>query len=96
MMTAPRISYVSEAVISCRLRGIYGSLCKENYKKTCDLINEILWVVRDSSSTCDMDLSTLNMVVSCFYLTLVEIAMKRYTNAHNNIRELYYKIEYKN
>lgn len=88
------LTYVSDAVICCRLRGIYSAIKAEKYAKAVNLINDTLFVTENAEEN-DLDHEVHNKVITLFYKTLIELAMKRYSSAHNNIRELYYIISSK-
>lgn len=88
------LMYVSDAIVSCRLRGIYQAIRHQKYQKAAHLTNHTLNAL-DSAEEIDLDSETKKRVTDVFLQTLVELAMKRYNNAHNQIRDLYYSIESK-
>lgn len=87
---AIRLAYVNDQIVCCRLRGIYGAIRHENYSRAKLLVNDMLLTMR--SADIQMDNSDYRKTVDTFYHTLVDIAMKRYQGAHNNIRGLYYNL----
>jgi hypothetical protein len=87
---AIRMAYVNDRIVCCRLRGIYGAIRHENYNKAKVLVNDMLVTLR--TADIEMNDTDYNKTVDTFYHTLVEIAMKRYQGAHNNIRSLYYDL----
>lgn len=88
------LMYVSDAIISSRLRGIYKAIRHQKYSKAVLLTNHTLHDL-DTAEEIDLDDQTKKAVVETFYRTLTELAMRRYSNAHNHIRDLYYSIESK-
>lgn len=93
------IAFVDDAVIVCRLRGIYNVLNKNVYhphartyqnNKACALINE---TIRTFQSVECEDKKVVSELITVLYLTLVDIAMKRKHAAHDRVRNMFYKIE---
>jgi hypothetical protein len=90
----PSIQYASDAVIVRRLQTIAKAIGEQNRERSLALVRDTLYILRNSKEW-DMTPRALNHAIGVFYKTLVELAMHRYTSAHDQIRGLYYNIESK-
>lgn len=89
-MASPILAYMNDAIIDCRLRGIYKRLYRGDNVRAAKLIKDTLQNMRVRPF--DVDKYMYNAVYDTFYLCLIDIAMKRFDSAHNRIRDLHYTI----
>lgn len=90
----PSIEYASDAVVVRRLQTIYKAIGDQNRDRSLFLVRDTLAMLQNSQEW-DMNPRAVNDAIGVFYKTLVELAMYRYTSAHDQIRGLYYNIESK-
>ncbi len=90
----PSIEYVSDAVIVRRLQTIYKAITDQNRERSLFLVRDTLHMLQTAVES-DMTARLASLAIDMCFKTLVELAMYRYNNAHNNVRELYYNIESK-
>lgn len=88
--TAPILAYMDDAIIDCRLRGIYRRLSRGESVRAAKLIKDTLNNMR--MRPFDVDKFMYNAIYDTFYMALIDIAMKRFDSAHNRIRDLHYMI----
>jgi hypothetical protein len=89
--TTKPFGYVSDAVIDCRLRGIYHALNDKDYFKSCALINDCIRLL-DTTYEIDMDKKLVLHIYKTLYNALVELGLNRPMAAHDHIRNLHYTI----
>lgn len=89
----PFITYVSKWVIDSRLRGIYRCMQNLNYDKAEYLIQDMINIIYHAEEN-DVDKIMLNTIMCNLHMLIVELEMKRYTHAHDIIRDLHYYISY--
>lgn len=89
------ITFVSDAVITCRLKGIYrvmkrGSGILDD-RKTCTLIN---YTIREfqGADECESP-RVVAHVVKVLYVVLIDMAMKRRARAHDKLRDAFYMVD---
>jgi hypothetical protein len=86
-----RLAYVDDVLVCCRLRGIYSAMRNENYRRAKVLLNDMLANMR-RADIC-MTKHEYSTTMDAFYNALGHLAMKRYNNAHDNIRDLFYSLK---
>ena len=90
----PSIEYASDAVVVRRLQTIAKAIGDQNRERSLTLVRDTLTMLQNSKER-DMNPRDVSNAIGVFYKTLVELAMYRYTAAHDQIRGLYYNIESK-
>lgn len=91
------ISYVSNAVVSCRLKGIYSRMKREvsdlDHQRVCALINYTIREFQKSEQGEYENPELVAHVVQVLYTVLIDLAMKRRSHAHDKLRDTFYMIE---
>jgi hypothetical protein len=86
------IVYMNEAVVDCRLRGIYRQLKRNAYNKA---MNNVISIISDfRKADIDMDKNLAEHVMTELLRIRIAMAFKRYQDAHNRVRDLHYKLLY--
>ena len=85
------ITYVHDAVLDCRMRGIYSLLAKQQYKTAAHVINDTINLVRGPTPHLASPVAT--SVFNHLCKALLDIAFKRYHNAHDEIRKVHYMLD---
>ena len=88
---ATTINYFHEAVLDCRVRGIYGLLLTQRYKEATSVINDTMRSLR--GPTPHLPTPVALMAFTHLSKCLIDIAFKRYNNAHDEIRQVHYKLD---
>ena len=91
---ASQITYVSDAVLTSRLHTIYKaiSLGDAHRDRALHLVRDTLVILQNAPET-DMTPKDRNDAIGVCFKTLIELAFRRYSTAHDHIRKLFYKIE---
>jgi hypothetical protein len=85
------LAYVDDAIIDCRLRGMYNALHKGRYDKVCESAWDTLLVLQNAQEV-DMELGLTKRVMEDLCCLCVDLAMRNYDDAHERIRSLHYDI----
>jgi hypothetical protein len=87
--TSRRLAYIDTWILSCRVHGMYKKSLRRDFISLKNSVNDTLNTIR----TTDVhDKETVSAAVPLLYMILIDIAMKRYDNVHNNIREINYMV----
>jgi hypothetical protein len=84
------MGYMNSALLSCRVRGMYKNLLRNDIDTVRFLANDTLHVIRTGNV---YDRETVNRAVDHLYKILVNIAFKHYDNVSTNIRDIHYLVE---
>jgi hypothetical protein len=93
MRSVPQVTlaYVDEAIIDCRLRGMYNALHKGCYDKVCESARDTLLVLQNAQEV-DMEIGLTKRVIDDLNCLCVDVEVKNYHDAHDRIRSLHYDI----
>ena len=83
------IRYVNTGILDARIRGIYRHLLRMNYALVKDLLNDTIYILNTATLE---DPRLASMFIPFLYKSLIELALKRYNNVHNILREMHYFI----
>ena len=83
------IMYMNTGVFDARIRGIYRHMLRKDYTLVKDLLNDTIYTLNTAKLE-DNRLAT--MFIPFLYKALVELALKRYNNVHNILRDIHYFI----
>lgn len=89
-MVYPRITYVSDAIIDCRLRGIYTWLIRGQYNIARVLIIDT--ISEFQLAEIDVPLTFMSHVIDVLFHAYVDMNLKKYDAVHTWIRDLHYII----
>lgn len=87
----PQLAYINEAIINCRLIGIYKLLKDCKYDKVKLVIGDSIKMMQNAKEK-DMDKRIFNKLINEFYHMTVEIALKKYNTVHDRVRDMHYYI----
>jgi hypothetical protein len=86
-----RLMLVSDAIIDCRVRGLYNLLRKGKYYHTRLLLNDTIRELQTADEY-ECDPAFLQHVVDEMYRALVDMSFRKYMSVHNRLRDLHYEI----
>jgi hypothetical protein len=84
------MAYMDNGLLSCRARGMYMNLLRNDIDKVRFLANDTLHAIRTSTL---YDVDTMITAVDFLYKILINIAFKRLDTVSANIRDLHYLVE---
>lgn len=87
----PKLAYINERIINCRLTGLYKALNKRDYDRTSDLIADTINMIK-IAEVVDIDAPLYSKINDDFYRIAVDFAFKLYHSVHNRIRDMHYYI----
>lgn len=86
----PVITFVTDAIIERRLYGIYKKIMYRDFTDAKSLVNNTIYTLTYAQTESPR---TSSAAIGVLYRVLVDLAMKRYDDAHSKVRDLYYTIE---
>ena len=84
-----RITYLSDATLDCRMRGVYFKLLKNDVKLAREMVNDTIWTLNNAENECS---DTVKYCSPIMYKILVDLSLDRITEAHDKIRSIHYYI----
>lgn len=85
------IMFVDDVVVDCRLKGLYQSLLRQDYERVKFNIIDMIDHLRKAPYV-DMDINVYKKIIDEFMHMRVEVAIKKYNNVHDRIRNVHYFI----
>ena len=82
-----KLAVIDDILVSIRLRTIYRSLEVQDYDKTRVHIINLIDVMR-KTQLIDMSRDMYNRVLDSMMHMRIDLAMKRYSKVHNDLRDL--------
>lgn len=86
-----RLAYVDEAVVDCRVRGMYKQVMRGQYDKVVANAKDTLLVLRTAKEL-DMDVKLYGKLVDNLYKVRLDFVAGDYQKMHNRIRDMHYAI----
>lgn len=85
------LAYIAPYIVECRLRGAYFNLMRRDLNKATHIVKQ---TIRDLNTLPKVDIDPMmeKAVENKLYGILLNMATKRYNDAHDGIRELKYYI----
>ena len=85
------LKLIDEAVIDCRLRGLYMLLCTQKYVKFQKVVNDTIRNFQNAEEI-TVDPKLMDRFLNIMYMSLIDMAMGRQDKVHDMIRNLHYEI----
>jgi hypothetical protein len=87
----PKMTYVNEIYVDCRLRGIVNSIRRFDYERTLNNIVDMIQSLKGAEEI-DMPKEVYNKIIDDFYRMRVDASLKKFDNVHNRARDLHFYI----
>jgi|UniRef100_A0A6C0BEZ9 hypothetical protein len=84
-----KLAYIDTWILSCRIHGMYKKSLRQDFISLKSVVNDTLNTIRTAHVK---DKEIISAAIPLLYMILVDIAMKRYDNVHNTIREIKYLV----
>lgn len=85
------LQYIDTVITLCRIRGIYHLILRGDYDKAKWVIAEF-YISLMRAAELDFEKTVYNKIFEDFSHMKIDMAMKKYNNVHNRLRDLNYYI----
>jgi hypothetical protein len=86
-----QLKMIDEAIIDCRLRGLYKLLARQKYAKFQHVVNDTIWNFQNAEEIA-VDPKLMSQFINIMYICLVDLAMGRTNMVHDKIRDMHYAL----